>query len=280
MKFSGHTMGTPKLDIFGAIKLFSEIGYEGIEVRVKDDGQINADTYTPEFGAEIKTALKEHNLEMACLTPYYRNFVLPELRESELAGFIKVVDIAADLDCPIVRSYGGINVPEGMSEKECWSRTVSGIRKCAAYAAKQGIKIAIETHIGSLTFSATDTVRMVEDIGCDNVGVLFDFAWVDFIDKETPEGAIKLVAPYLFHCHVKDWIIHERIPPKKTSKLMGQGQLPWAKVLRLIADTGYQGYLTDEYEKYWYDYLPEPEIGMKHNLDFMKEILKLEEVVS
>ena len=34
IRFSGHTMGAPSCDIFGCIKLFKKIGYDGIEVRV------------------------------------------------------------------------------------------------------------------------------------------------------------------------------------------------------------------------------------------------------
>lgn len=42
IKFSGHTMGAPKCDIFEVIELFKSIGYDGIEVRVAADGQIDS----------------------------------------------------------------------------------------------------------------------------------------------------------------------------------------------------------------------------------------------
>ena len=45
-------------------------------------------------------------------------------------------------------------------------------------------------------------------------------------------------------------------------------------VRETVREIGYTGYVSDEYEKYWYpDDLPEPEIGMKHNLEFVKKRL-------
>ena len=41
-------MGTPGRDIFEVIKLFKTIGYDGIEVRVAKDGQIDSEAITDE----------------------------------------------------------------------------------------------------------------------------------------------------------------------------------------------------------------------------------------
>jgi len=54
MKFAGHTMGTPDLDIFGAIDLFADIGYDGIEVRVQTDGQLWVESYSEELGKRVR----------------------------------------------------------------------------------------------------------------------------------------------------------------------------------------------------------------------------------
>ncbi|MBQ7649731.1 MAG: hypothetical protein IJS15_02165, partial [Victivallales bacterium] len=74
--------------------------------------------------------------------------------------------------------------------------------------------------------------------------------------------------------HIKDWTLESRIPLKKTSCLMGEGTVRWPEALKALKEIGYTGYVSDEYEKYWYpDDLPEPEIGMKHNLDYVKKHL-------
>jgi len=272
VKFAGHTMGMPKLDIFASIDLMRTLGFDGIEVRIKDDGQIDPDNFTEPLAERIEAKLAKTGIELACVTPYYRDFIDDAKRDSEIAGMRRAIDIAARLNCPIVRSYGGTDRYENVNDTEAWNRIVRGIQQCADYAADAGVNIAIETHIGSLTMSATDTVRMVEQIDRPNVGILFDFAWVDWARQETPEQAVRLIAPHLMHCHVKDWTIQSIADTKKTSTLLGDGDLPWLDVFKAIAATDYDGYFCDEYEKYWYDHLPEPQVGMKHNLDAMRRL--------
>jgi len=240
---------------------------------VQTDGQLWVDSYSPELGKRVRDRLEKRSLELCCLTPYFRDYVSEEKREAELTGFRQTIDMALDLGCPLVRSYGGGGVPAGGDASLYWDRTVSGIRECAAYAADRGIKIAIETHIGSLTFSAGDTVRMVRDIEAANVGILFDFAWVDIRGEETTAEGWELARPYVLHCHVKDWAIADRAEMDKKSSLMGEGDVPWAEFLPLVAESGFVGYMVDEYEKYWYDHLPEASIGMRRNLEFVRRMV-------
>lgn len=274
MKYAGHTMGTPKLDIFEAMELFKKLGYDGIEVRVAKDGQINSESISNEEAGKISGISRRIGINFACLTPYYMDFIAPSERENNIKQMKRVVEIADILSCPHVRVYGGKDpCVEGIRFNDNWERTASGIAEVAGYAAKFGVKVCIETHIGSLTLSVKHTVRMIEDVNMNNVGMLFDFAWVDFAGAETPVEAVHRGARYIFHCHIKDWNLISRYPVKKQSCLMGEGTIDWKTMLKELKKAGYNGYLTDEYEKFWYpDDLPEPEIGMKHNLSYVKRI--------
>ena len=276
IKFSGHTMGAPGRDIYECIKLFKEIGYDGIEVRVAADGQIDSETITDEEATKIYAAAQAEGMEFSSLVSYYQDFAGEEKRESVIANLKRVIEVAAILHCPIVRVYGGTEAhahPE-LWFNDVWNRTVSGIREVAEYAANYGDRIAIETHIGSLTMSIRDVLRLVEDVNMDNVGILFDYAWVELAGVEFGKEAVRKAAGHIFHVHVKDWKLESRLPLKKTSCLMGEGTVAWEEVLQELKRIGYTGYVSDEYEKYWYPkFLPDPEIGMKHNLEFVKSKL-------
>lgn len=276
IKFSGHTMGAPKCDIFEVIELFKSIGYDGIEVRVAADGQIDSEKLTDEEARKIDAAARAKGMEFSCLTSYYQNFVKMEEREDVIRNLKRVIEIAALLHCPLVRVYGGVEPfsQPGVWFNDVWSRTVDGIRRTAEYAAKFGVRICIETHIGSLTMSVRDTVRLIEDVNMANVGMLLDYAWVEFAGVETGAEAIRKAARHIFHVHIKDWTLESRIPLKKKSCLMGEGTVRWQEALEELKKVGYTGYVSDEYEKYWYPAeLPEPEIGMKHNLEYAKKFL-------
>ena len=276
IKFSGHTMGAPKCDIFEVIELFKSIGYDGIEVRVAADGQIDSEKLTDEEALKIDAAARAKGMEFSCLTSYYQNFVKMEEREDVIRNLKRVIEIAALLHCPLVRVYGGVEPfsQPGVWFNDVWSRTVDGIRRTAEYAAKFGVRICIETHIGSLTMSVRDTVRLIEDVNMANVGMLLDYAWVELAGEETGAEAIRKAARHIFHVHIKDWTLESRIPLKKKSCLMGEGTVRWQEALEELKKVGYTGYVSDEYEKYWYPAeLPEPEIGMKHNLEYAKKFL-------
>ena len=276
IKFSGHTMGAPKCDIYQVIDLFKAIGYDGIEVRVAEDGQINSETLTDDEAKKIYAAAQAKGMEFSCLTSYYQNFVKMEEREDVIKNLKRVIEIAAILHCPLVRVYGGVEPfsQPGTWFNDCWTRTVDGIRRTAEYAAKFGVKICIETHIGSLTMSVRDVVRLIEDVNMANVGMLLDYAWVELAGVETGAEAIRKAARHIFHVHIKDWKLESRIPLKKKSCLMGEGTVRWEEALAELRKIGYTGYVSDEYEKYWYPQeLPEPEVGMKHNLEYAKKYL-------
>ena len=271
--FSGHTMGAPGRDIYECIRLFREIGYDGIEVRVAPNGQIDSETITDAEALAIRDYAKEQGMRFSCLTSYYQNFADYEKRESVIANLRRVVELASLLECPLVRLYGGADAHTltGMWFTDIWTRTVSGIREVALYAAQYGVRLCIETHVGSLTMSVRDTVRMVQDVGMANVGILFDYAWVELAGVETGAEAVKAAAPYIFHVHIKDWVLESRLPIKKKSCLMGEGTVRWEEALAALREVGYTGWISDEYEKYWYpEDLPDPEIGMKHNLEYVR----------
>ena len=276
IKFSGHTMGAPKCYIFEVIELFKSIGYDGIEVRVAADGQIDSEKLTDEEALKIDAAARAKGMDFSGLSSYYQNFVKMEEREDVIRNLKRVIEIAALLHCPLVRVYGGVEPfsQPGVWFNDVWSRTVDGIRRTAEYAAKFGVRICIETHIGSLTMSVRDTVRLIEDVNMANVGMLLDYAWVELAGVETGAEAIRKAARHIFHVHIKDWTLESRIPLKKKSCLMGEGTVRWQEALEELKKVGYTGYVSDEYEKYWYPAeLPEPEIGMKHNLEYAKKFL-------
>ena len=268
-------MGTPKLNVYEAMELFREIGYDGIEVRVAADGQIDSESISDSEARKIKDSAVKLGIEVCCLTSYYKDFSSDDARGPVISNLKRVAELAAILDCPLIRVYGGMDpAPQGMWFIENWNRTVSGIQEVARYAAGFGVGICIETHIGSPTMSARDTVRLIEDVNMHNVGMLFDYAWVELAGVEKGAAAVEKAIGYMFHCHVKDWVLESRLPLKKKSCLMGKGTVAWKEVLTELVRRGYNGYISDEYEKFWYpEELPDPEIGMKHNLEWMKDVI-------
>ena len=271
IKLAGHTMGTPGMDLFEAMALFRELGYEGIEIRVASDGQLDVDAWTSGQRDAVVRRAGEVGIAICCLTSYYRDFVSPEKRDAEIAGLKRVAEIAADLGCPLIRAMGGAcNTPE-KRESVIRERGIAGLREAADHAAPLGVKLAVETHIGYQCLSARGTAEFVANVDHPHVGILLDYAWVHYAGSETAREAVEAACPYLLHCHAKDWSYPDGDRERRRAALMGEGDVDLRAFLAALREIGYQGYVSDEYEKYWYDHLPEPRVGMGHNAKFLRK---------
>jgi len=267
VKFAGHTMGAPGRSLDECIDLFAEIGFDGVEVRVAPDGQIDPRDFSASDAENARKRADEAGLEFACLTPYARAFA-GSARDEELRLLKRVVEIARELGCPVVRAYGGF-VNDEIGRRESWVRTVDALKEAAAFADERGVRLAIETHGGTMTLSASEAASMVEAVGRENVGILLDYAWVHLAGRESPDAVLRLALPRTFHVHAKGWVVSGEKP---RCALLGEGDVPWGPFLRSLAESGYGGFVSNEYEKHWHPELPEPEIGMKHDLEKMRAL--------
>jgi sugar phosphate isomerase/epimerase len=108
------------------------------------------------------------------------------------------------------------------------------------------------------------------------------------LGAEEYRAAVSLQAEYLVHVHVKDLSVKDAPPAATsdavealpdeakptTSRIVGEGILPWREILVELHRCGYAGWLSIEYERRWYpDLLPPAEIGMKAGADTLRRIL-------
>ena len=274
IRYAGHTMGLPGYDIYRSIDFCKRIGFDAVEVRMAADGQIDSETVTDGEAAKIGAYAEKQGMDISCLNSYFRNFTDLNERPKTIAKLKRVAELAAVVKAPLIRLYGGVEpfTQDKVWFVDNWTRSVDGVREVAEYAARFGVRVCIETHVNSLTMSVRDTVRFIEDVAMPNVGMLLDYAWVEMAGVEVGAEAVRKAAGHIFHVHFKDWVCENRFPLKKRACLMGEGTVRWPEVLTALREIGYTGYLCDEYERYWHpEELPAPEIGMKHDLEYVKK---------
>lgn len=285
MKLCGHTMGVPDKNIFEAIDFFGALGYEGIEVRCASNdtppiGQINPEEFDNLVAEKIVNKLQKKNMEIACLSPYYWNYIYPNMREQSIKGMKKVVKIAEELNCKRIRAFGGKKPSKEISYEEAWDKTASGLQEVGKFARDCGVDICVSTHEGFLTQCPKEVLKMVKEISLENVGILYDYAYVDLCGMEGMENATNMVGPYIKHVHLWNYIISNREKNKryterqiKPTALLRKGEIDIKRLLRALKSVKYQGYLSDEYEKLWIDTFPDAEIGMRENINYLKQLL-------
>lgn len=166
-----------------------------------------------------------------CGTAVGNAFTSPdESKRREQLEMVKTwIDHSVTLGAPGIRVFAG-NVAEGSTEEEAFRWTVECLRECAGYAEERGIMVALENH-GGITKTADATIRLVEAVGHDWLGVNLDCG--NF--PEEPYEEIAKTAPYAVTAHAK------------VSDFTHQ-EIDYDRVVQTLYQAGYRGYLNVEYE--------------------------------
>jgi len=156
-----------------------------------------------------------------------------EARDREVATVRKWVDIAAKLGASHIRVFGG-QVPKGATEDQAAVWASETLRRAVEYAGQKGVFLGLENH-GGITDKAERIVQIVKAAGSPWAGINLDTG--NF--RSDVWRQIALCIPYAVNVQVKVEMVQE-------NGKRGPGD--WERVIRMLAEGGYRGYLALEYE--------------------------------
>jgi len=170
-------------------------------------------------------------------TAIRNNFCLPEgeARQQSLEHTRLWIDYAALMGAPVIRIFAGY-VPQNDTFEAALERCVAGVNESLAYAAKKGVFLAIENH-GGITAEADGLLAICERVDDSPwFGVNFDSG---NFHTEDPYGDLAKIAPYAVNAQIK-----VDMSPK------GKGKEPadLDRIVKILLDAGYRGYIVLEYE--------------------------------
>jgi L-ribulose-5-phosphate 3-epimerase len=292
MKIAGHTMGTPELSLEGAVGLFSEIGLDAVEIVCQNGYKCGfSPDISPSEVAVIKKHIDKAGLIVSCLTPYASDFnALDETnRAKSVNEIMNCLKIAAMLECPNIRIYGGtLLAGDTVNIGEKRRILVETLGKLGDAAQNDCIRLVVENHFNTMTTTAENTQAIIEAINHPAVKILYDQANLAFIKGENFQEAIRIQGQNIAYVHVKDLVFKNAAAEFKASdvthvseeervvrsRIPGEGILPWPEIIERLSRSGYQGYLSLEYERRWHpDDLPVAAEGMKKGAEYLRGIL-------
>jgi L-ribulose-5-phosphate 3-epimerase len=130
------------------------------------------------------------------------------------------------------------------SEDENKDAFMRHIHDLADYAAARGITVGLEVH-GDIMATGAISVPLIQEIGRPNVGINYDTANCVFYGGVQAVDDLKATLPYLVHVHLKDKIGGER---EWNFPAVGEGEVDFAQVLKILDEGGYRGPLSVEIE--------------------------------
>lgn len=218
-------------------KKLAEAGFDGVEISVVD--QTDAEL------REMRRAVEDLSMSLTASTfmPADTNPIssVPAVRSAAVDYLKKQIDRTEALGSSLLVGglYQSHKVFSGRvpSEEEwAWSRDT--LHEAGTYAANAGIRLALEflnRFEVYLINTAEDAAKMCEEIGLDNVGVLYDTHHANIEDPD-PSCALPMTGEHLFHVHISE----------SHRGTLGTGQVKWVETFRALRAMDYRGWLTIE----------------------------------
>jgi len=186
----------------------------------------------------------------------------------------RCIDILATLDGDFLTgvTYAAWGKTKSLTPLEDWTRSVSALKEVCRYAAKLGVRIGIEPINRYRTYlvnTAEDALKMINDIGEENIGVHLDTYHMN-IEEDDFRNPIILTGKKLYYFHCSE----------NNRGILGTGHIDWDSIFQALVEIGYNDCLT--LETYtpslraiaWKRTIPSPdEIALK-SLEFLKAMVK------
>ena len=272
--------GKNGFDIYKLVKTVREQGFDGFEIAHIPNGDIEIF----QFCALIKKLCCDEGLEIPnyCIGSDFLNGSEGDI-EKEIEMVKYNVDLAEALGAKCMRhdaTYGiNKNVPPPRGFDDVADRLAYGYREVTLYAEKKNISTSIENH-GYFVQDSIRVEKLINKVGHKNFGALIDIGNFMCAD-ENPAFAVGVLAPYAKHVHVKDFHFKSGMGPNPgdgffksrggnylRGAVVGHGNVPVDQCLEVIKSSGYDGYLSIEFEG-----LEDPVIGTSIGLKYLKKFV-------
>lgn len=290
MKIAGHTLGTPHHTVSEALKLFRRSGLDAAEIIYQNDYISGLPVGDIEAATEAARVAAGEGVPIIGLTPYTTaiNATDERRRLAAVEELKSAIDIAHVVGATRIRIYAGAWQPDHADHEAHWEQLVRSFRELAVPAAEAGVVLCAENHFGTMTQTAHDTAKLVRAVDSPAVRVLYDQANLTFTHDEDIDAAFAVQGDLIGHVHVKDLVFKDPDAPfvasetarvhaserAVISRVVGDGSLDWAHVLRRLRDVGYDDVLSLEYEYRWHPQdLDEPETGFRRGADNLRALL-------
>jgi sugar phosphate isomerase/epimerase len=244
---------------FDAIDKTKELGCDGVEFVLDDT---TPDGSTPR---EYALALTAHAKEVGLEVPIYTtgaNFFVKD-PEQEVERICKHIDIASECGIPLLRhditwsyypEYDGVKTYQNVIEA-----VAPVISKVADYAKSKGVMTCSENH-GRLMQDSNRMVELFNAVNNKNYGFLCDIGNFGGVDEDCFTSVSRLME-LIVHVHAKDCFTRSGMmynPGRgynlsrggnyRRATVFGHGNVPTFQILNAIRASGYDGYVSLEFE--------------------------------
>lgn len=240
--YTSFFVWVPSYTLDEAIKRLAKIGYDAIEIGAGAPHAWPAHL-TAERRVEVRALLKEHGIALSSMLPAPsggpgNNPASPcaEERKHTIEHYKELSALCAQWGGETLIYLPGWQV-FGTTSRQAWQWSREALTEIADDAGEHGVTLVIEPtpHDTNMCESCDDAIELMEDVGRDNVKLMFDTFHVLYRHEVISDYVYRMGAD-LKHIHISD---NDRLPP-------GQGHGDFESMVDALIEVGFDGYLTME----------------------------------
>jgi sugar phosphate isomerase/epimerase len=247
-----------------AITRIASLGYEGLELLADAPHAWPAGLLEGQKRA-IRDCLAQNRLAISNVNAFMMNAVAdprqpywhpswiepdPHYRAIRREHTQRALRLAKDLGAPSIQTEPGGPLAAGQSWRAAADLFYEQIMPCVASAEQLEVLLLVEPEPGLLIERFEQYLEFASRVDSPWLGLNFDIGHA-FCVGEDPERWIARMAPHTKHYHLEDIAATRR----HAHLVPGRGAIDFSAVLREIAGSGYQGWITVEL----YPYIDDPD---------------------
>jgi sugar phosphate isomerase/epimerase len=268
MKLSFWTLGTPGWSNEAVVDAAKRFGYDGIDLRCADNGNVSLQSTDAEVEA-LRRLFESEGIEIASLLAYNQRGNKDGVDwDAVTADLIAHAELCRRIGTPNLRV--NVGVPATGST---WEAYLDGFAGAVTRALSEvdGVTMNVQNHPGSI--NAEQAGHLAGLVNSDRFGI--GFSPDHCVDMgEDPVALASHVAAWVRHLHLADRESANgaTVGGKLRACLPGEGIVANREVLATLEGQGYDGWVSFKWEKPAYPDLPDAEEALPRFVAFMSAV--------
>lgn len=267
IRISFSTLACPDWTLAEILQAAATYGYDGVELRVvsRELDLWNLPDFQPSALAATRNAIQDRGLVVASMGSsacFHSSDSLERQRNFDSA--LRMAELAAGLGAPSIRVFGD-RIQPGNTRVQTAEWIADSLNRLAERLKPSGVEVWLETH-GDFA-AVNDVDEVLTQVDDRNVGIIWDPANAWEQSGELPRISPQM-EPRIRHVHLKD--MKKDANGLSRYVATGEGDFPFQTMFTSLAEAGFDGFVSFEWENLWHPELAGPEVALPHFIAWWK----------